>query len=255
MRFIVLNKKQIVIWSVVILAAVVFILTSGRAVMTFLVGDRQIPIYSVERADNKIALTFDCAWNNEDIDEIIGILKENQCSATFFVTGKWAEDYPESVNKLHRSGFEIGIHSYNHDDYTKMSSDEIIGDIEKCEKIIMRITGEKPCLVRTPSGAYNNIAVSTIENSGRFCIQWSVDGLDYIDTTEPEIINRIIPKTKTGDIILLHNGTKLTAKVLPDIIKGLKTNYKLVNVSDLIYKDNYTVDHTGRQYTTEASQI
>ena len=255
MRFIVLNKKQIIFWSVIVIAVILFILTSGRAVMTFLVGERQIPVYSVERVDNRIALTFDSAWNDEDIDRIISTLKDNQCSATFFVTGKWAEDYPDSLNKLHRSGFEIGIHSYNHDDYTKMSAQEILEDIEKCEKIIMRTIGEKPCLVRTPSGAYNNLSVSTIENSGRFWIQWSVDGLDYIDTTETEIINRVVAETKAGDIILLHNGTEFTAKVLPDIIKGLKTNYDLVNVSDLIYKENYTIDHTGRQYTVKASQI
>ena len=255
MRFIVLNKKQIIIFTAIIAVAIGVVLLSGRAVMTFLVGDRQIPIYSVERADNKISLTFDCAWNDDDIDEIISILKQNNCTATFFVTGKWAESYSDSLNKLHRSGFEIGVHSYNHDDYTKMSPDEILADIEKTEKAIMRATGEKPLLVRTPSGAYNNIAVSTIENSGRYCIQWSVDGLDYVDTTKKTIYERVVPNTKSGDIILLHNGTKLTAQILPDIVKGLKTNYNLVNVSDLIYKEKYTIDNTGRQYATDSSEL
>lgn len=251
MRFIVLNKKQIIFFLLIIAAAVTLSLTSGRAVMTFLVGEREIPIYSVERPDNKIALTFDCAWNDDDIGEIVSILKQNECTATFFVTGKWAEDYPDSLNKLYRSGFEIGIHSYNHDDYTKMSSEEILADMEKCDSIIKRVTGEKPYLARVPSGSYNNTAVRTVENSGRACIQWSVDGLDYIETTTTEIYNRIVPQTQAGDIILLHNGTKLTAKVLPDIIKGLKANYELVNVSDLIYKENYTIDHAGRQYKKE----
>lgn len=255
MRIFVLNKKQILFFGLVIAAALTLIFTSGRAVMTFLVGDREIPIYSVERADNKIALTFDCAWNDDDIDEIVRILKENECGATFFVTGKWAEDYPDSVNKLARNGFEVGIHSYNHDDYTKMSADEIRSDMDMCDKAVIRATGEKPCVARVPSGAYNNLSVSTIENSGRACVQWSVDGLDYIETTEDEIYERIVPITRAGDIILLHNGTKLTAKVLPEIIKGLKTNYKLVNVSELIYKDDFTIDHTGRQYSLKSSQV
>lgn len=255
MRFIVINKKQVIFFLIVIAAAVTLCLTSGRAVMTFLTGEREIPIYSVERSDNRVALTFDCAWNDNDIDQIISILKANDCNATFFVTGKWAEDFPDSVNKLYRSGFEIGIHSYNHDDYTKMSEKEILEDMEKCDKAIIRSTGEKPYAARVPSGAYNNTAVRTIENSGRACVQWSVDGLDYIDTTQEEIYNRVVPKTKSGDIILLHNGTKLTAKVLPDIIKGLKTNYTLVNISDLIYKENYTIDYSGRQYLKEVPQL
>lgn len=255
MRFIVINKKQIIIGLIITAAAVTLWLSTGRAVMTFLVGERELPIYSVERSDNKIALTFDCAWNDDDIDDIVSVLKAEECTATFFVTGKWAEDYPSSLNKLCRSGFEIGMHSYNHDDYTKMSSEEILADMEKCERAIMRATGEKTYAVRVPSGAYNNTAVATVEKSGRVCVQWSVDGLDYIETTRDEIYNRVVPKTNAGDIILLHNGTELTAKALSGIVKGLKVNYRLVNVSDLIYKENYTIDYSGRQYEKNVPQL
>ena len=59
-------------------------------------------------------------------------------------------------------------------------------------------------LARVTSGAYDNNSVYTIEKSGRYCLQWSVDGLDYIDTTEEEIFNRVVSKTQSGDIILLH---------------------------------------------------
>ena len=165
MRFIVVKVKYIVfaILAVVLITAVC--LTSGRSVMTFHVGDREIPVYCVERDDNKIALTFDCAWNDDDIDDIIQTLIKYDCKATFFVTGKWAEDYSASLNKLHRSGFEIGIHSYNHDDYTKMSSEQILADMEKCDNPVLKATGIKPLLARVPSGAYDNNSVYTIEKS------------------------------------------------------------------------------------------
>lgn len=247
MRFVVIKLKYLVFAMIAVIATAILCLSSGQAIMTFLVGDREIPIYSVERDDAKLAITFDCAWNDDDIDSIIKTLKDNDATATFFVTGKWAEDYSDSLNKLSRSGFEIGIHSYNHDDYTKMSGDEILLDMEKCDKAVMRATGIKPQLARVPSGAYNNNAVRTIERSGRACIQWSLDGLDYVETTPEEIYNRTVPPAKSGDIILLHNGTKYTAKALPKIIEKLKSQYELVNVSDLIYTKDYTIDHTGRQ--------
>lgn len=247
MRFVAVKLKYVIFAAVAVLSVIVLCLTSGRTVMTFLVGGRELPIYRVERNDNKIALTFDCAWNDDDIDEIIAVLKKYDVGATFFVTGKWAEEYSDSLNKLCRSGFEIGIHSYNHDDYTKMNTDEILADMEKCDKAVIRATGEKPKLVRVPSGAYNNTAVRTIENSGRKCIQWSVDGLDYAETSREEIYNRAVAKTVPGDIILLHNGTKLTATVLPDIIRGLKGKYEPVSVSELIYDKDYIIDHTGTQ--------
>lgn len=252
MRFIVIRLKY-VIFAVLAAALIVFIiLTSGRAVTTFVAGGREIPIYSVERPDNRIALTFDCAWNDDDVDEIAAVLKKYDCSATFFVTGKWAETYPEALNKLCRSGFEIGIHSYNHDDYTKMSASEIKADMKKCDSAILRVTGESPSLARVPSGSYDNNAVRTIENSGRMCIQWSVDGLDYTDdATVDSISERVLSKTGDGDIILLHNGTEFTAKALPGILEQLKTKHTLVNVSELIYRKNYTIDSAGRQHSDD----
>ena len=132
MRFFVINKKQLLFGILATLVIAAVCIGSGNAVMTFLVGGREIPIYSVERNDNRVALTFDCAWSDDDVDDIIKTLKSHECGATFFVTGKWAEQYQGTVNKLYREGFEIGSHSYNHDDYTKMSASEIEADMEKC---------------------------------------------------------------------------------------------------------------------------
>lgn len=247
MRFFVIKLKHI-IFAALAVCAFVCVIKCGKSVVTFVTGGREIPIYSVEREDNKIALTFDCAWNDTDIDDIINTLRTSGVTATFFVTGRWAEEYEDSLNKLVRNGFEIGIHSYNHDDYTKMSSEEIMLDMGKCDKAVMSATGVRPYVVRVPSGAYNNTAVRTIEQNGRACVQWSVDALDYTQTTADEIYQRAVRETKAGDIILMHNGTELTAEVLPKIILALKSNFELVNVSDLIYTDNFTVDHSGRQH-------
>lgn len=247
MHFFVIKVKYMVFGVLAVIMLVVVGVTSGPAVSTFLSGSRELPIYSVAREDNKIALTFDCAWNADDIDSIVDALGRYNCKATFFVTGKWAEDYATALNKLYRGGHEIGIHSYNHDDYTKMSSDEILADMEKCDGAVMKATGYRPLIARAPSGAYNDNVVQTIEKSGRKCIQWSVDGLDYTDTTIEEIKNRVLSKTKKGDIILLHNGTKLTAEALPQIIEQLKNDYELVTVTEMIYQDNFELDHTGRQ--------
>lgn len=248
MRFFVFKIKHIIFAVMLLVTVTAVCISSGSAVMTFLVNGRELPIYSVEREDNAIALTFDCAWNDDDIDVIVDTLNKYDCKATFFVTGKWAEDYSDSLNRIYRSGYEVGIHSYNHADYTKLGKDEILEDMNKCDRAVMKATGFKPYLMRAPSGAYNDNVVRTVENSGRQCIQWSVDGLDYVDTTEEEIFNRVVSKTNNGDIILLHNGTELTSSVLPQILERLKKDFTLVNISDLIYKNNYTINHTGRQF-------
>ena len=60
---------------------------------------------------------------------------------------------------------------------------------------------------------------------------------------------RIEPKLQKGSIILMHNGTENTALSLDTLIKNIKEKgYEIVTVSDLIYKDNYTIDNNGVQH-------
>ena len=74
------------------------------------------------------------------------------------------------------------------------------------------------------------------------------DSLDWRGLNCEQMMERIVPKTKSGDILLFHNGTAHTAESLDKILTELeKKGFSFLKVSDLIYKDNYTIDHTGRQ--------
>ena len=76
----------------------------------------------------------------------------------------------------------------------------------------------------------------------------NVDSLDWRDLNCEQMLERIIPKTQSGDILLFHNDTAHTAESLDKILTELeKKGFTFLNVSDLIYKGNYTIDHTGRQ--------
>ena len=248
MNFYVLKIRHIIIAACALVAAFILALTVPRAVSVFNVNGREIPIYSVERDDNKISVTFDCAWNDEDIDAILKTLADYNCRATFFVVGTWAEKYPDAVRKIRDAGHEIGNHSYNHADYTKLSKKDIQADLDKCDAAVEGIIGEKPRLMRAPSGGYNDTVVKAAEESGRTYIQWSVDGIDYGDSEAAAIYERCVKRTKAGDIILLHNGTKNTANVLPKILEALECKFEFSTVSELIYADNYVIDNTGRQF-------
>lgn len=248
MSFFVIKLKHLIaaLLVVIIIPAVWFSLS--RTASVFMVNGREVPIYSVEREDNKIALTFDCAWGDEDVDAILAALDKYGARATFFVLGTWAEKYPEAIQKIKTAGHEIGNHSYNHADYTKLSGKEILADLEKCDAAIESITGEKPYLMRAPSGGYNDTVIQTVDKSGRVYIQWSVDGIDYGDALPQSIYDRSVTNTKAGDIILLHTGTKSTANILPKILEALECKYEFAAVSELIYRDNYEIDNTGRQF-------
>ena len=246
-KFIIIKSKYILLAFAAIILLPLLCLYSTKSAEVFNVNGREIPIYSVKRDDNKIAVTFDCAWNDNDIDSILDTLDNYNCKATFFIVGEWAEKYPESLKKIYERGHEIGNHSYSHKDYTKLSAEEIKTDLNKCDMAIRYATGYVPRIVRAPSGGYSDPLIELCDIRGTECIQWSVDGIDYGDADRDGIIKRSTSKTKSGDIILLHNGTKHTAEVLPDILNTLSGDFKFVTVSELIYKDGYIIDHTGCQ--------
>lgn len=248
MSFFVIKLKHIIIAALILVAIPVIWFSTSKAVTVFMVNGREVPIYSVERDDNKIAITFDCAWNDEDIDSILDTLDKYNCKATFFVVGDWVEKYPDALKKISERGHEIGNHSYNHADYTKMSAEAIIADLDKCDTVIEQVTGKKPHLMRAPSGGYNDTVIKAVDKSGRTYIQWSVDGIDYGDALPQDIYDRSVKKTEAGDIILLHNGTKSTANVLPKILEALECKFEFATISELIYADNYIIDNTGRQF-------
>ena len=67
-----------------------------------------------------------------------------------------------------------------------------------------------------------------------------------------DVVNRVLnnKNLKNGSIILFHNDAEYTPEALGPIIKGLKEKgYEIVPVSELIYKDNYTIDSQGVQHT------
>lgn len=248
MSFVVIKVRKILPWICIVAVAMIFAANIFSSIPAANVKNREIPIYSVERDDNKIALTFDCAWNDSDIDLILDILDNYECKATFFVLGDWAQKYSESLYKIHQRGHEIGNHSYNHKDYLKLSANEILDDLDKCDAIVENITGKRPRLVRAPSGGYNDTVIKACKQRGSVYIQWSVDGIDYGKTTPEKIYSRVTKNINNGDIILLHNGTEHTANILPKILQELSKNYTFATVSDLIYYDNFRIDHTGRQF-------
>lgn len=207
-----------------------------------------VPVYCVERTDNKIAVTFDCAWGSEDIDSILSTLKKHNCKATFFVLGTWAENNADAMKKIVEEGHEVGNHSYNHAHYTTLSRDKMLEDMKKTNEAIKNSCGVSPALFRAPSGDYNNAVIEACRSAEMEYIQWSIDSLDWRNLTESEMLDRIIPQTKSGDILLFHNGTKHTAKSLDGILSALsEKGFSFLKVSDLIYTENYTIDHTGRQ--------
>ncbi len=246
MKMLIITKKHLAMAAAVFLAVSLSVFASVGA---FAKTDKKLPIYCTQTDKKQIAISFDAAWGNDDTETLINILKEHDVPATFFVVGAWVDKYPESVKQLSDAGHRIENHSNTHPHMPNLSGEQMINELEACNKKIADITGRTPTLFRCPYGDYDNRTVIAVEQLNMHCIQWSVDSLDWKETATAEsIANRVISKAAEGSIVLFHNDAMFTPAALPNIIKALKSQgYEFVFIEDLILKDNYTIDHSGKQ--------
>ena len=222
--------------------------------ITYQCGKKNLPIYHVAQQPGKIAISFDAAWGAEDFDQIMSILEKHKVHTTYFVTGDWVENFPEKIKILVEKGHDIGNHTLNHLDCTKLSKEKLESEIKSVADSVYELTGYEMNLFRAPYGAYNNAVIEQVYSLGYYPVQWDVDSLDWKDYGVAKIISTVCNhKALTdGSIILLHNGSTYTYQALDELLTKLEgKGYTIVPVSELIHKNNYIMDVTGSQIPIE----
>lgn len=188
------------------------------------------------------------AWGADNTQKILDVLGDYGVTATFFLVGNWAGQYPEQARAIAASGCELMNHSNAHDHFNALSADEIIADVTACNDKIEALTGVRPTLIRCPYGEYDDHVIAAIRSLGMEPIQWDVDSLDWKGISAGEITKRVTGKVQSGSIVLFHNAGEHTPESLPDILDFLLAEgYDIVPVSKLLLRGEYTIDHTGRQ--------
>jgi polysaccharide deacetylase len=250
--FIVFNKSKInsyiiSLGTVIVLFGMAFMLTGQKTIETA-ASTKELPIYKVQTDEKKIAFTMNCAWEADDVDSILETLEKHKVHITFFVVGDFVDKHQEAVKKISEAGHEIGNHSDTHPHVNNLNLEKNIEQIQKCSEKIEKITGKKTTLYRGPYGEYNDTVIKAARSQGHEAIQWNLDTLDYSGLTGEEMWKRLENKLMSGSIILSHNGTKHTSDSLDMLLTNIeKKGYKIVTVSELIYKENAYIDVNGTQ--------
>ncbi|MCF6463675.1 polysaccharide deacetylase family sporulation protein PdaB [Clostridium sp. Cult1] len=213
---------------------------------------KELPIYSVDTNEKKIALSFDAAWGDDYTLGILDILDKYEVKSTFFLVGFWVDKYPEHVKEIYKRGHDVGNHSTNHPYMTKLSDDEIVKELNITGDKIEKLIKEKPILFRPPFGDYNDRVINLCKENGYYVIQWDVDSLDWKELGVQPVVDRVTRNIESGSIVLFHNNAKYIIEYLPIVIERLQDEgYEIVPISELIYKDNFYMDNTGRQKLKE----
>lgn len=197
-----------------------------------------------------ISISFDAAWGADDTIQILDILDKYNIKTTFFMTGGWVESYPDMVKEIYSRGHDLGNHSQNHKQMSKLNAEQQKEEIMKVSAAVKELTGYDMFLFRPPYGDYNNTLINTVYSCNYYPIQWSVDSLDWKDYGVESIIKTVTKHKKlaNGAIVLMHNGAKFTAQALEDVIKGLQEQgYTIIPISQLIIRENFHMDANGTQ--------
>jgi len=189
-----------------------------------------------------VALTFDDGPDAVYTPQVLDILKAAGVHATFFFTGHRVETYPDVARRTVREGNEIGNHSYDHPNLTRVSAAEVASQLRRTDAIIRQWAGVEPRLFRPPYGKYNDTVLQVAKDLGYQVILWSTDSLDWESLTADQIVRNAAPGIAPGGIILMHSASggpqevlTGTIRALPRIIRNARNQgLRLVTVSEML---------------------
>lgn len=183
-----------------------------------------------------IALTFDDG-PGPYTQKLLGYLRTAGVNATFFMLGRQVETYPKVAAAVAASGNEIGVHTWDHRDLTRLKPAQIDREIGSTVAIIKKATGFSPRYLRPPYGAMNADVHAAARRAGLAMVLWSVDTLDWKTRSTPATVSAAVKGARRGSIILVHDIHPTTVAAVPAIISQLEAKgYTFVTASQLLGK-------------------
>jgi peptidoglycan/xylan/chitin deacetylase (PgdA/CDA1 family) len=205
-----------------------------------------------------VALTFDAdmtagqgaraaAGERFDHPRLISTLRALKVPATVFMTGRWAEQYPDQARSIGRDPlFEVANHSYSHYAYTRdcyglptVPEARMRSDVERAYAAFRKAGVADPMpYFRFPGGCYDRRALQALTPAGVTAVQWDVVGGDAFET-EPDVVARqVLDGVRPGSVVVLHctrSAAPATERAVRAIVPGLRREgFRFVKVSELI---------------------
>ena len=191
-----------------------------------------------------IALTFDDG-PGPHTKQLLDDLAKTGSKATFFVLGPNVTSRPELIKRMANEGHQIGNHSWSHSQFSRLSSQKVLSEVERTSTAVKKITGHGTKTVRPPYGDFNKSTRSTLANFAEGeIILWSVDTLDWKTRSTAKTIASVKKEARPGAIVLMHDIHKPTVAAVPAIVDYLRSKgYTLVTVDDLLAPENPQPGH------------
>ena len=194
--------------------------------------------------DSLIALTFDDGPSSKYTDEILSILNQYNVKATFFVTGRETEEYPNGARKIVENGHQLGNHSYSHPKMVFKSVSFLENELDRTDQAIRNAGYKGKIYFRPPYCKKLFLLPWVLKGRNQVSITWDIEPESYAEVRSKahSIASHINDRVHPGSIILLHvmyDQREESRKSLPIFIKELqKKGYRFVTVDELVRSGN-----------------
>ena len=176
----------------------------------------------------QVVLTFDDG-PTELTPLFLDLLKQYEAKAVFFCIGRQIAQYPQIVQRIKQEGHLICNHTYNHIPQNSFASTATMTkEIQQTDALLAQLGIITPYF-RPPYGVTNPHIARAAKRTGKMVVGWDIRSLDTIIEDETRLWSRVLSKLSQGNIILMHDTSLRTLRLLERLLKYLKENdYQVV---------------------------
>ncbi|MBN1883597.1 MAG: polysaccharide deacetylase family protein [Deltaproteobacteria bacterium] len=160
--------------------------------------------------EDVVALTFDDGPHPDYTGIVLDVLARHGARATFFVSGRMADEHPDIIRRIVSEGHEIGNHTMHHRHLISLQPfREQLKEIEACQRLLVERFNITPRWFRPPMGYTTQATFRAARRLGLMVAGWHVKGWDTFFTDPWRIVRHVSRRVRPGSIVLLHDGTTL----------------------------------------------
>lgn len=179
-----------------------------------------------------VALTFDDGPHPKNTLKALQLLDKYDMTATFFMLGSRIDFYPDLVREVFNRGHEIGNHTWNHKQLTKISDAAIQEEVNRVDQVLLDINHQAATVFRPPYGSTNTRVEQYVDVP---TVLWTIDTLDWKTKDPDAIFVEVKENLKPGAIILMHDIHATTIEALELVLPYLEEQgYTSVEVSKVL---------------------
>lgn len=191
---------------------------------------------SSNTSEKEIAISFDDGPNAEFSPKIVSVLAEYNVPATFFMIGKNIQGNEDIIRKIDAAGHTIGNHTFSHSFFIDFKSKTgFMYELDATSDIVYKLIQKRMKFFRPPFGVTTPHLARASKALNYTIIGWNIRSLDTTSDEEEAIAKRVISQIKPGAIILFHDTSAKTVRVLKQTLNfAIENGFKIVSMEELL---------------------